>query len=55
LAELGNGDLFPAAATVNARSAPNEAEMLPPEKGRPSDYTGWILLGRLDAMIQRVP
>jgi hypothetical protein len=29
--------------------------MPPLEKGRPSDYTGWILLGRLDAMIERVP
>ena len=52
--ELGNGDKFLAAATENARSVPNEARMPPPEKGRPSDYTEWILLGRLDAMIQRV-
>ncbi len=29
--------------------------MPPPEKGRPSDYTEWILLDRVDAMIQRVP
>ncbi len=52
--ELGNGDKFLAAATDNARSAPNEAKMPPPEKGRPSDYTEWILLDRLDAMIERV-
>ncbi len=54
-AELGNDDWFLAVATDNARPVPNEARILPPEKGRPSDYTGWILLGRLDAMIQRVP
>ena len=52
--ELGNGNKFLAAATDNARSVPNEARMPPPEKGRPSDYTEWIFLGRLDAMIQRV-
>lgn len=51
---LGNGDKFLAAAADNARSAPNEAEMPPPEKAGPSDYTEWILLGRLDAVIQRM-
>ncbi len=50
---LGNGDKFLAAAADNARSDPNEAEMPPPEKAGPSDYTEWILLGRLDAVIQR--
>ncbi len=30
--ELGNGDKFLAAATDNARSAPNEAKMPPPAK-----------------------
>ncbi len=51
---LGNGDKFLAAAADNARPAPNEAEMPPPEKARPSDDTEWIRLDRLDAMIQRV-
>ncbi len=53
--ELGSGDKFLAAATDNARPAPIEARIPPPEKGRPCDYTGWIFLDRLDAMIQRVP
>ena len=52
--EVGNGDKFLAAAAASARSASNEAKMPPPEKARPCDYTEWILLDRLDAMIQRM-
>ncbi len=52
--ELGNGDKFLAAATDNAWTVSGEARTSLPKMGRPSDYTEWILLGRLDAMIQRV-
>ncbi len=54
-AELGNGDKFLAAATDNAWTVSGEARTSLPRKGRPSDYTEWIFLGRLDATIQRVP
>ena len=43
------------AESRSGRRVPNGARIPPPEKGRPSDYTGWIFLDRLVAMIQRVP
>ncbi len=54
-AELGNDDRILAAATDKAWTVSGEAGTSLPKKGRPSDYTAWILLDRLDAMIQRIP
>ncbi len=54
-AELGNDNWFLAAATDKAWTVSGEAGTPLPKKGRPSDYTGWILLDRSDAMIQRAP